>query len=108
MPEFLHQVPISNNTPLDRIDHLMCPVHVSSLLSDGEIQCFGDLFIAECPCSLGTLVSRIGYQCGDIERGFGVAGIAHLGVSCSVVDDDDVAIEVHKIFILLCGWAENE
>lgn len=86
----------------------MRTVHVPSLIPNREIQGLSYFLVAESPSSLGALITGVSDEGRDIKGRFCVAGIAHLGVSSAVVDDDDVAIKVHKIFILLESMSKNK
>lgn len=95
MPELLHEIPALDDTPRNRVDNPMGPVHFPSVVSDAKIKGFSDLLITDGPCCLVALIARVGDEGGDIKGGFRIAGIAHLGVARSIVNHHYVGIEIH-------------
>ena len=95
MPILFHQVPIPDNTSFDRIDYLLRPCEVPSLLSDNKIESLCDFFIAHGPARLPNFVPFVCDECRDVKGGLCIASIAHFGVSCSIVDDDHFGIDIH-------------
>ena len=101
MPELLHHVPVAHDTSLNWVDDFLCAVEITSILSDGKVKGFSDLFIAHGPCGFGGLITGVGDEGRDVKSGLGVASVAHLGVACSVVDHRNLAIKVHGYVMIM-------
>ena len=74
----------------------MALVEQSCLVSDLEIEGFVCFTIA---CVDLLDVCDLGDEGGDIVGGLEVAGVAHLGVACAVVDDEDFVLHSTKILL---------
>lgn len=97
MPEFLHHVPVFNNSSFNRVYYFMSAVEISRFFTYCEIESLCDFFIAHGPSGLGALVTYISNEGGYVEGRLGVSGVSHFGVACAVVNDRNLAIKVHKI-----------
>ena len=95
VPKFLHQVPVSDYTSFNRVNYFLRTHQIPGLLADGKVKSLSNLFVAHGPGGLGALISGISDEGGDVEGRLGVACVAHFGIACAVVNDCNLAIEVH-------------
>ena len=95
VPIFFHEVPVPDDSAVDGVDNFLSSSEISGFFSNGEIEGLCDFFIAECPADFGGLVCCVGNKGGDVEWGFGIAGVSHFGISCSIVNDCNSRIEIH-------------
>ncbi len=68
VPEFLHEVPVFDDSSLNRVDYFMTAVEVSGLLSDDEVKGLAGFAVAPCPTGL-VLGAGLCNQGGDVEGG---------------------------------------
>ena len=59
MPEFLHEVPVSNNTSFDGVDYFVGTIQAASFFPDTEIQSITGFAIATAPSSMFGLVASL-------------------------------------------------
>jgi|FrelakmetLWP11LW_1041352.scaffolds.fasta_scaffold243621_1 hypothetical protein len=90
MPEFLHEIPVFDNTSFDGVDFRSL-VHIFGDITDLKVECLRYFFIAQCKGFL-TDILCLSDECRDIESGLKIACIAHFGVACSVINNDNLIV----------------
>ena len=101
MPELLHQVPVANDAPLDRVHHFMSTIKIPGLFPDAKVQSVADFAVAPTPSHVLTLIARLCDEGGDVEGGLSIASIAHFGIPSPIVDDHNFAIKIHPLLLLI-------
>jgi hypothetical protein len=99
MPEFLHQIPVPDDTSFDGVDNFLSPSELSGFLSDDEIKSLRNFPIAHSPACFGALITCVGDKSRDVEGGLGIPCIPHFGITCSIIDDCYFGIDIHQRYI---------